>query len=88
LNYAGAYSIMREPREDDVLSRMSHELRSPLGAITGFGKLLESGELDEHERRYAAMILKASQRLLSMVDEVLDISRVEEGTRPARVSVE
>src|SRR5262249_46844424 len=41
---------------------------------------LEFGELDEQERQRVSMILKASKHLLAIVDEVLDISRVEEGT--------
>jgi signal transduction histidine kinase/ActR/RegA family two-component response regulator len=65
--------------KNEFLSRMSHELRSPLGAVMGFGQLLEFGELDEQQREYASMILKAASHLLSIVNEVLDISRVEEG---------
>ena len=59
---------------------MSHELRSPLGAIMGFGQLLEFADLEEQHKQKVAMILKASNHLLGIVDEVLDISRVEEGT--------
>jgi signal transduction histidine kinase/ActR/RegA family two-component response regulator len=66
--------------KNEFLSRVSHELRSPLGAIMGFGQLLEFGELGEEERYRVSMILKASNHLLGIVDEVLDISRVEEGT--------
>jgi signal transduction histidine kinase/ActR/RegA family two-component response regulator len=66
--------------KNEFLSRMSHELRSPLGAIMGFGQLLEFGNLNEHEKQRVSMILKASKHLLAIVDEVLDISRVEEGT--------
>ena len=66
--------------KNEFLSRMSHELRSPLGAIMGFGQLLEFADLDEQHKQKVAMILKASNHLLGIVDEVLDISRVEEGT--------
>jgi signal transduction histidine kinase/ActR/RegA family two-component response regulator len=66
--------------KNDFLSRMSHELRSPLGAIMGFGQLLEFADLEEQHKQKVAMILKASRHLLGIVDEVLDISRVEEGT--------
>jgi PAS domain S-box-containing protein len=66
--------------KNEFLSRMSHELRSPLGAIMGFGQLLEFSDLEEQHKQKVAMILKASNHLLGIVDEVLDISRVEEGT--------
>jgi signal transduction histidine kinase/ActR/RegA family two-component response regulator len=66
--------------KNEFLSRMSHELRSPLGAIMGFGQLLEFADLEEQHKQKVAMILKASRHLLGIVDEVLDISRVEEGT--------
>jgi signal transduction histidine kinase/ActR/RegA family two-component response regulator len=66
--------------KNEFLSRMSHELRSPLGAIMGFGQLLEFADLEEQHKQKVAMILKASNHLLGIVDEVLDISRVEEGT--------
>jgi signal transduction histidine kinase/ActR/RegA family two-component response regulator len=66
--------------KNEFLSRMSHELRSPLGAIMGFGQLLAFSDLDEQQQQRVAMILKASDHLLAIVDEVLDISRVEEGS--------
>ena len=65
--------------KNEFLSRMSHELRSPLGAMMGFGQLLEFSELDESQQQKVEMILKAGNHLLAIVDEVLDISRVEEG---------
>jgi signal transduction histidine kinase/CheY-like chemotaxis protein len=66
--------------KNDFLSRMSHELRSPLGAIMGFGQLLAFADIEEEQRQKVSMILKASNHLLGIVDEVLDISRVEEGS--------
>jgi signal transduction histidine kinase/ActR/RegA family two-component response regulator len=66
--------------KNEFLSRMSHELRSPLGAIMGFGQLLAFTDLDEQNRHKVSMILKASDHLLAIVNEVLDISRVEEGS--------
>jgi signal transduction histidine kinase/ActR/RegA family two-component response regulator len=65
--------------KNEFLSRMSHELRSPLGAVMGFGQLLEFGDLDERQKQKVSMILKASDHLLAIVNEVLDISLMEEG---------
>ena len=66
--------------KNEFLSRMSHELRSPLTAIMGFGQLLSFSGLDAKSEERVSMILKASDHLLAIVHEVLDLSRVQEGT--------
>jgi signal transduction histidine kinase/AmiR/NasT family two-component response regulator len=65
--------------KNDFLSRMSHELRTPLAAISGFSELLTVSDLDDDKREWAAMILKATKHLAALVDEVLDLSRIEAG---------
>jgi CheY-like chemotaxis protein/anti-sigma regulatory factor (Ser/Thr protein kinase) len=65
--------------KNDFLSRMSHELRTPLAAIGGFSELLTLAELDKDEGQWASMIHKASKHLKGLVDDVLDLSRVESG---------
>lgn len=64
----------------EFLSRMSHELRTPLNAILGFGQLLELYGLDERQAEAATRILRAGRHLLDLINEILDISRVEGGT--------
>ena len=66
--------------KSEFLSRMSHELRTPLNAVIGFGQLLELDELDERQREGVEQILKAGRHLLELINEVLDISRIESGT--------
>jgi signal transduction histidine kinase len=65
--------------KNEFLSRMSHELRTPLAAIMGFSELLGLADLDERKHEWAQTILKSGQHLLRLVDEVLDISRIEAG---------
>ena len=65
--------------KSEFLSRMSHELRTPLNAILGFGQLLEMDDLEPRQSENLEHILKAGQHLLSLVNEVLDISRMETG---------
>ncbi len=65
--------------KSDFLSRMSHELRTPLNAILGFAQLLEMDALDPDQRESVEQILKAGRHLLALVDEVLDIARIEAG---------
>jgi signal transduction histidine kinase/ActR/RegA family two-component response regulator len=65
--------------KNEFLSRMSHELRTPLAAIMGFSELLALADLDEKKREWSQTILRAGKHLLLLVDEVLDISRIEAG---------
>jgi signal transduction histidine kinase/ActR/RegA family two-component response regulator len=61
------------------LSRMSHELRTPLTAVLGFAELLEMDELDDSQRDSVRHIRNAGRHLLTLINEVLDISRIESG---------
>jgi PAS domain S-box-containing protein len=66
--------------KSEFLSRMSHELRTPLNAVIGFGQLLELDDLDTSQGESVEQILKAGRHLLQLINEVLDISRIESGT--------
>lgn len=59
------------------LSMMSHELRTPMNAILGFGQLLQMDELNEFQNESVEHILKAGGHLLELINEVLDLSRIE-----------
>ncbi len=65
--------------KSEFLSRMSHELRTPLNAILGFAQLLELEDLSPSERESTEHILKAGRHLTDLVNEVLDIARIESG---------
>jgi PAS domain S-box-containing protein len=65
--------------KSEFLSRMSHELRTPLNAILGFGQLLQMEELTEDQRQSVAEIVKGGRHLLDLINEVLDIARIEVG---------
>ncbi|MGH2701876.1 MAG: PAS domain-containing protein, partial [Actinomycetota bacterium] len=65
--------------KSDFLSRMSHELRTPLNAILGFAQILELEELASHQRDSVGEILKGGRHLLDLINEVLDIARIETG---------
>ena len=65
--------------KSEFLSRMSHELRTPLNAILGFGQLLERQNPTEVQRTRVSHILGAGRHLLDLINEVLDISRIEAG---------
>ncbi|MGA0609189.1 PAS domain S-box protein [Caldimonas sp. KR1-144] len=67
--------------KSEFLSRMSHEMRTPLNAVIGFAQLLRlnGGDSPAQLERYSNHILEAGQHLLNLVDEVLDLQRVEAG---------
>ena len=65
--------------KSEFLSRMSHELRTPLNVILGFAQLLAMENLAPAQRENVDDILKAGRHLMELIDEVLDISRVEAG---------
>jgi PAS domain S-box-containing protein len=65
--------------KSDFLSRMSHELRTPLNAVIGFGQLLALDDLSSDQREATEQIVKGGNHLLALINEVLDISRIESG---------
>ncbi|MBA2475840.1 MAG: PAS domain S-box protein, partial [Actinobacteria bacterium] len=65
--------------KSEFLSRMNHELRTPMNAVLGFGQLLELGELGREERESVRQILSAGNHLLGLINEVLDVARIEAG---------
>ena len=69
----------QDTAKNEFLSRMSHELRTPLNAILGFGQLLELDDLQERQREHVGYILKSGRHLLALIDEVLELSRIEAG---------
>jgi signal transduction histidine kinase/ActR/RegA family two-component response regulator len=72
------------------LASMSHELRTPLNSIIGFSQLLEDGmggPLTERQRKYAANILASGQQLLDLIDNVLELTKVEAGHSTLQLSL-
>ncbi|MEI7724917.1 MAG: PAS domain S-box protein [Bacteroidota bacterium] len=65
--------------KSEFLSRMSHELRTPMNSILGFAQLLNMGELTPKQKKSVNYILSSGKHLLVLIDEVLDISRIESG---------
>jgi PAS domain S-box-containing protein len=70
--------------KSEFLSSMSHELRSPLNAILGFAQLMESDSPPPtpDQKQSLAQILKAGWHLLRLIDEILDLAKVESGQVP------
>jgi CheY-like chemotaxis protein len=86
LSAATAEADRANRAKSDFLSRMSHELRTPLNAVLGFAQLLEMDALSPRQAESVGQILRAGRHLLGLIDEVLEISRIEAGA--LRLSVE
>lgn len=65
--------------KSEFLSRMSHEFRTPLSAILGFGQILDKQELDPLAKESVSYILNGGRHLLALINEVLDVAHVEAG---------
>jgi signal transduction histidine kinase len=65
--------------KSEFLSRMSHELRTPLNAILGFAQLLGLDAESAEQQESVGQILRAGRHLLGLINEILDISRIEAG---------
>ena len=59
------------------LANMSHEIRTPLGAMLGFAELLSDERLDSRQSEYVSTLMRNGEQLLRIVDEILDLSKVE-----------
>ena len=70
--------------KSEFLSRMSHELRTPLNSILGFAQLLDMDSLPE-QKTQIGHILRAGQHLLTLINEVLDIAKIEAGRLPLNI---
>ena len=61
------------------LANMSHEIRTPLNAIEGFSRVIAETDSEEERMKYYQIIESNNQRLSSLINEILDLSRVESG---------
>ena len=65
--------------KSQFLANMSHEIRTPMNAIVGLGHLLSRTRLDDKQQNYILNLQKAAQTLLGLIDDILDLSKIEAG---------
>ncbi|KAA2236671.1 hybrid sensor histidine kinase/response regulator [Salinarimonas soli] len=65
--------------KSDFLATMSHEIRTPMNGMMVMAELLAAADLPERQRRYAEVIARSGQSLLAIIDDILDLAKVEAG---------
>jgi two-component system sensor histidine kinase BarA len=79
LDIARANAMQANKAKSEFLANMSHEIRTPLSGILGFSELLENTELKQQQHDYTETIRKSATNLLTIIDDVLDLSKIESG---------
>lgn len=82
LDEAKRRAEMADKEKSAFLATMSHEIRTPMNAILGFAELLRDRLTGERERRYVDSILSGGRSLLQLINDILDLSKVEAGMLP------
>ncbi|HHJ35353.1 MAG TPA: HAMP domain-containing protein, partial [Gammaproteobacteria bacterium] len=79
LDITRSKAIYANNAKSEFLANMSHEIRTPLSGIIGFTELLQGTTLSGQQKDYASTIQKSSRNLLEIINDILDLSKIESG---------
>ena len=86
LAQAAAAAQKASQAKSDFLANMSHELRTPLNAVLGYAQLLQRAKLEEKQMNAARVIHRSGNHLLSLITDILDLSKIEAGKMELRAA--
>jgi len=79
LHHAVSAAETANHAKSEFLAAMSHEIRTPLTAVLGFASVLSETTLDATQRRYVETIISAGDRLVGLLNDILDLNKIDEG---------
>lgn len=79
LRQAKEEAVKNTKIKEDFLANMSHEIRTPMSGVLGFSRLLLQTSMDATQRSYAQSIYSSAENLLVVVNDILDVSKIESG---------
>lgn len=82
LQDATTHAVQASKAKSTFLANMSHEIRTPLTAILGIAEILQDSDLNPDQRKMVHSFQNAGENLLAMINDLLDLSRIEAGKMP------